>query len=469
MVTFIVIFPVTLLSQNGDQVDGLWDNVFGDPASGGHGLSSNVNAVAVHPVTGDVYAAGNFRDAGTERVNNIARWDGNQWHPLGGGLNAVVYAMAIAPDGTVYAGGRITEAVQPGGAVIPVGYVAKWDGVQWSPVGQGVDGRVTAIKVDESTGHIYVGGDWNGGFDHAINTDGTMVYSPKIARWDGAEWHPLGLGLLAGFGHGVGSIAVHPASGNVVIAGTGNFNRVYNTDSTQVNISGLAEWDGTEWSNIGSRWPTVVAFDSGGLLFAGGNMSEIGGLTVNRIATWDGNEWSALGNGFQDGIVTSIRPAGSSVYIGGSFTRAENGDGSVVGTSLIARWDTGVQRWSALGAGAYRRNVAYVDAIAVDDAQVNVYAAGRFTEAGGVPSRYFSRWMAEPPVFDAAYVTFHLDPRRLMRAGLYNTNYRFMVKIDGGELAGRYMLYETGIDSSLAVRVPQPVGVNADYVFSIDL
>ncbi|MCA1802170.1 MAG: hypothetical protein LC662_06900, partial [Rhodothermaceae bacterium] len=41
--------------------------------------------------------------------------------------------------------------------------------------------------------------------------------------------------------------------------------------------------------------------------------------------------------------------------------------------------------------------------------------------------------------------------------------------IDGGELAGRYMLYETGIDSSLAVRVPQPVGVNADYVFSIDL
>jgi hypothetical protein len=469
LATFILIFPASLFSQGGDQVEGLWDNAFGDPAHGGHGLNSNVNAVAVHPLTGDVYAAGNFWNVGSEQANYIARWDGNQWHPLGGSVNALVNALVISPDGTVYAGGRFTEAVQQGGAVVPVAYVAKWDGEQWSALGQGVDGRVTALSVDETTGHLYAGGDANGGFDHAINTDGTLVYSPKIVRWDGLEWHPLGLGLLAGFGHGVGSIAVHPANGNVVIAGTGNFNRVYNADSTQVTINGVAGWDGTEWSNIGSRWPAVVAFDSGGLLYAGGNMKEIDGLTVNGIAAWDGNEWSALGNGFQDGNVTSIQPAGNSVYIGGSFTMAENGDGSVVGTSLIARWDTGVQRWASLGAGAYRRNVAYVDAIAVDAENLNVYAAGRFTEAGAMPARYISRWIAAAPDYDAAYVTFQLDQRWLMRAGLYNPNYRVMVNITGGELAGSYFLYDTDNDSIATVCLPQPVGVNADYVFSMDL
>jgi hypothetical protein len=253
------------------------------------------------------------------------------------------------------------------------------------------------------------------------------------------------------------------------MAGTGSFSRVVNADSTQITINGMAVWDGTEWSNIGNRMPQVVAYGSDGMLYAGGNMRDMEGLTVNRIAAWDGNDWHTFGNGFQDGIVIAIQPAGNSVYVGGSFTKAENGDGTVVGTSLIARWDKDEQRWASLGAGAYRRNVSYVDAIAVDAENVNVYPAGRIIEAGGMPSRYISRWVAEPPEYDAAYITFQLDARRLMRAGLYSSNYRFLVNISGGALAGRYMLYESGVDSILTVHVPQPVGVDAEYVFSMDL
>ena len=37
-------------------------------------------------------------------TNNIARWDGTQWHSLGSGLNKTVYALAVH-DSTIYAGG----------------------------------------------------------------------------------------------------------------------------------------------------------------------------------------------------------------------------------------------------------------------------------------------------------------------------------------------------------------------------
>jgi hypothetical protein len=193
LVTSILLFPATLFSQAGDQVEGLWDSVFGDPARGGHGMAAAVNAVAVHPLTGDLYAAGNFWNAGSVQVNYIARWDGSQWHPLGGGVNDQVNAIVITPDGMLYVGGRFTQAVQPGGSVLPVSHIAMWDGGQWSPIGQGVDGRVNALALDNQSGDIYIGGD---SFSNGINTDGTSVYSAKIIRWDGGQWQPLGLGLL---------------------------------------------------------------------------------------------------------------------------------------------------------------------------------------------------------------------------------------------------------------------------------
>ncbi|MFC1572138.1 hypothetical protein ACFL6M_00920, partial [Candidatus Eisenbacteria bacterium] len=43
-----------------------------------------VNALTVYD--GDLIAGGFFTRAGAWTVNNIARWDGTEWHPLGSGL-----------------------------------------------------------------------------------------------------------------------------------------------------------------------------------------------------------------------------------------------------------------------------------------------------------------------------------------------------------------------------------------------
>jgi hypothetical protein len=57
----------------------------------------------------NLYVGGYFTNVAGVAVNNIARWDGVNWFPLGGGLDDVV--STLATDGTnVYAGGSFTTA-----------------------------------------------------------------------------------------------------------------------------------------------------------------------------------------------------------------------------------------------------------------------------------------------------------------------------------------------------------------------
>src|SRR5262249_18506945 len=113
-----------------------------------------------------LYAGGSFASAGGAPAQDVARWDGSQWTPLGsgtaGGPGSSVRAMIVFDDGgspALYAGGDFTSA---GGS--PVGRIAKWDGHQWSALGAGVSGGsypiVYAMSVfDDGTGPaLYVAG-----------------------------------------------------------------------------------------------------------------------------------------------------------------------------------------------------------------------------------------------------------------------------------------------------------------------
>ena len=63
------------------------------------------------------------------------------WEPLGSGTDDYVHALAVGPDGVVYAGGEFTEA---GGQA--ANYIAMWDGSEWSSLGDRVNGQVRAIR-----------------------------------------------------------------------------------------------------------------------------------------------------------------------------------------------------------------------------------------------------------------------------------------------------------------------------------
>src|SRR5207249_804711 len=87
---------------------------------------------------GRLHPGGGFFTASGLTVNNVARWDGAKWNPVGAGITApgpsvVVYSLAVR--GTeLFAG---TEIGTSGGQSMP--YVVRWDGANWSPIASTLD------------------------------------------------------------------------------------------------------------------------------------------------------------------------------------------------------------------------------------------------------------------------------------------------------------------------------------------
>ncbi|HEX6124446.1 MAG TPA: carboxypeptidase-like regulatory domain-containing protein [Pyrinomonadaceae bacterium] len=169
---------------------------------------------------------------------------------------------------------------------------------------------------------------------------------------------------------------VSDGAGNVYVGG--DFLGLNN-----VRTQGIAKWDGTSWSALGSgiggRVQGIAI--SGTDVYVGGSFTTAGGVTANNVAKWNGSSWSALGAGM--GIpavqgVLSIAVSGTDVYVGGDF----NLSGGF--PSFIARWD-GVS-WSGVGVGMN----GSVRTIAVFGGEV--YAGGFFSMAGGAPAAGFAKW-----------------------------------------------------------------------------
>jgi hypothetical protein len=146
----------------------------GDGFSKGDPITT-VTALAVYQ--GELIAAGSFQFSGTTPLNNIARWDGTAWSPLGGGLSddsgmGFVGALAVY-NGTLVAGGRFNLA---GGQ--SVNNIARWNGGAWETLGDGLTGDdpytgVRTLAVHD--GSLFVGGNFSTAGD---------ISSDNIARWD---------------------------------------------------------------------------------------------------------------------------------------------------------------------------------------------------------------------------------------------------------------------------------------------
>src|SRR5262249_38773986 len=156
-------------------------------------------------------------------------------------------------------------------------------------------------------------------------------------------------------------------------------------------------WDGATWSALGSGLSLVPgtafvlalgAFDdgSGPALYVGGEFTAAGGVVATGIAKWDGTGWSALGSGLAGAhpiVAVGSRTvfddgSGPALYAGGDFTAA----GSVAAID-IAAWNG--TSWSAVGTGSGNSLDASVNALTVfdDGSGPALYAGGGFVTAGG--------------------------------------------------------------------------------------
>ena len=402
-----------------------WSALGTGPANG---VNGGVYALAVAP-NGDLYAGGNFTVAGGVPANNIARWNGTSWSSLGtgptNGVNGGVYALAVAPNGDLYAGGNFTVA---GG--VPANNIARWNGTNWSSLGTGlftangnpVYTNVYALLVAPN-GSLYVGGN----FDHVGG-----VAADNLARWDGSTWSSMGLDptyysvnslVLAGNGdlYAGGGGLLNLVDGFVArwngsswsrlgggFVSTGNRTRatisclsvtasgnVYAGVKVAGSISSgragyLARWNGTSWAALsasdepqGNILALVVT--GNGDVYAGGDIGS-GAAGATGVVYWSGTAWSGLGVG--SSVNKTVRAVAitvnGDVYVGGDFLEA----GGAVARH-VARWNG--TSWSTMGAGLGTSFTEYVSALAVA-ANGDLYAAGNFTVDHGAPATFVARW-----------------------------------------------------------------------------
>ncbi len=132
----------------------------------GSGDSNGVNGVvrALSMRGGDVYAGGSFSTAGGVAATNVARWDGSNWYAFTagpdngiGGVFEGVYCLAVCGS-NLYAGGDFTNAGPTG-----VHYVARWTGAAWVGLEEGVRGDTSdpyAYAMTVVGSNLFVGGNF---------------------------------------------------------------------------------------------------------------------------------------------------------------------------------------------------------------------------------------------------------------------------------------------------------------------
>jgi hypothetical protein len=149
------------------------------------------------------------------------------------------------------------------------------------------------------------------------------------------------------------------------------------SDADWVSLNGLPGADNTV---------SAVAFDGSGNLYIGGSFFTVGNVVARRVAKWDGNSWADLDKGL-NGPVNALVFLGSDLYVGGSFTTAEDGDfnnGIIISVNNIARWNG--SDWLSLDAGVG----GTVFALAVSGS--DLYVGGSFTSASAISAKRVAKW-----------------------------------------------------------------------------
>ncbi len=264
-----------------------WDGSQWHPFTSGGQTGFQLSALSLAVWQGDLIAGGGFTEAGGQTVNGIARWDGSQWHPFtsggqtglaGSGSGFLTVTDLTVWNGFLVAGGEFNAA---GGQA--VNNIARWDGSQWHPFesgGQtGVSSSVWALTV--WNGDLIAGGGFNTAGGQTVN---------RIARWDGAQWHTLtSCGQAPGVTNQVEALTVW---NGFLVAGGGFFGAGGQTVNDIARWNG-SQWQpfisGGQTGVDGLSFMSVLSLAVwNGNLIAGGGFTEAGGQTVNHIAGWDG-------------------------------------------------------------------------------------------------------------------------------------------------------------------------------------
>jgi len=358
-----------------------WRNVGGSLRSTFPGRGS---VLALYEYNGRLIVAGRFthiRDYNPALC--IAAWDGQQWEPLGSGLNGMVSALTTW-NGQLVAAGAFAQT----GASVPANHVASWNGASWSDLGAGLSPTGWASSVG-------VQGPPPTGYASGLATIGNDLYlvgtipiagqsgARSILRWNGAQWVLPSQGPPGWSGSTGAPRAVLQRKGTFLVAGAQiplsdaagapapvvevradsmkslagrplspfalpglRQAVVHNGELFGVSGSSLYRWNGNRWllEPVDASLVDALWSDSQLGLLATGRFATTP-PSRNALARLDGTTWTPLvgvGQPPSAPSTLSVARLGSDLYIGGPFNTL-NGVG---GFQYAARFDG--QSWHSL-------------------------------------------------------------------------------------------------------------------------
>jgi hypothetical protein len=255
----------------------------------GNGFDAVVNAIAIDAKNSRFYFGGAFTTGDVSTVDHVCWWnsiDGMMEMP-GGGLAYTVYALAVAPNGDLWAG--------HGNGVSCYHFSTDtWTHYSGDPI--------SSIAITP-TGTVYIGG----GFTNWQSVSG----ADYIASFNGATWAALGTSPFSAY--------VQPTCLCVDADGT-----LY-TGEGSTTVANVRRWNGSTWSIIATTNGDnariyQLLFDVGGALYICGKFGDngpmLGGVVCSNIARWTSLNISPLAADFGGDTVSSMAFVGSTLYAG---------------------------------------------------------------------------------------------------------------------------------------------------------
>jgi hypothetical protein len=185
---------------------GRWNGAAFMEVKGGNSLTS-ISSDILFDSYGNLYAIGSL--SGTS-LKNICEWNGTTWVPINSGSNAP------SLDNPIFAISETNDLYAPYAETGRTGIydITKWDGTSWNIVGSSkslslnANNKILALAIDNSK-NVYAAG--------AFRNSNSYRY---VAKWNGLGWSEVGNSIMAlRANNDINCLAVD-ASGNIYAAGT---------------------------------------------------------------------------------------------------------------------------------------------------------------------------------------------------------------------------------------------------------
>lgn len=240
----------------------------------GGGTTNEVRGCFVDTVANDLFISGRFSHAGGVEVNQIARWDGSMYSPIGIGTGDTLCQWGCGSVNRIL---KYHDTIFVSGAFQMMAgdwnnkYSAFFDGNDWYNFG-GADSPMGMQLLGDSF------------FCFPVVDTVFGEFIPAIGIWNGTD---LDIPFQLPPTNNVYFLDIKYYQGDILLSGNFSF--------PTINAKEIVRWDGSNLFGLnggplGDTWINDIEVYKG-LLWVAGYFYEVDGNVADFVMAWDGQQW----------------------------------------------------------------------------------------------------------------------------------------------------------------------------------